>query len=107
MEREENELILQKKAKLDAITKSGVYAYGGKFDVTSTVKELTDNFTEGKVVSLAGRLMACREHGKAKFYDLKDSTGKIQLYVKADIVGEKAFEQLRKGKWAELFERID
>jgi lysyl-tRNA synthetase class 2 len=92
IEREENELILQKKAKLDAITKSGIYAYGGRFDVTSTVKELTDNFTEGKSVALAGRLMACREHGKAKFYDLKDSTGKIQLYVKADIVGEKGFE---------------
>jgi len=92
IEREESELIQQKKAKLDAITKSGIYAYGGKFDVTSTVKELTDNFTEGKAAMLAGRLMACREHGKAKFYDLKDSTGKIQLYVKADIVGEKAFE---------------
>jgi lysyl-tRNA synthetase class 2 len=92
IEREESELIQQKKAKLDAITKSGIYAYGGRFETNSTVKGITDNFAEGKTVTIAGRLMACREHGKAKFYDLKDSTGKIQLYVKADIIGEKAFE---------------
>ena len=89
---EENELIKQRRAKLDVIKSKGIYAYGGRFDVTSSIKELTDNFTEGKSVILAGRLMACREHGKAKFYDIKDSTGKIQLYVKADIVGEAGFE---------------
>ena len=92
IEREENELIKQRRAKLDAISGKGIYAYGGKFDTTSSIKELTDNFSEGKSVALAGRLMACREHGKAKFYDLKDATGKIQLYVKADIVGEAGFE---------------
>ncbi|MFA5500907.1 MAG: lysine--tRNA ligase [Candidatus Omnitrophota bacterium] len=92
IEHEENELIRQRKAKLDAINNKGIYAYGGRFDTTATIKKITDNFTEGQSVALAGRLMACREHGKAKFYDLKDSTGKIQLYVKADIVGEAGFE---------------
>lgn len=92
IEHEENELIRQRKAKLDAINNKGIYAYGGRFDTTATIKKITDNFTEGQSVTLAGRLMACREHGKAKFYDLKDSTGKIQLYVKADIVGEAGFE---------------
>lgn len=92
IEHEENELIKQRRAKLDAITSKGIYAYGGRFDTTATIKTITDNFTEGQSVTLAGRLMACREHGKAKFYDLKDSTGKIQLYVKADIVGQSGFE---------------
>ncbi|MDD5496347.1 MAG: lysine--tRNA ligase, partial [Candidatus Omnitrophica bacterium] len=92
IEHEENELIAQRKAKLDAITGKGIYAYGGRFDTTSRIKELTDNFAEGRSVALAGRIMACREHGKAKFYDLKDSTGKIQLYVKSDIVGAETFE---------------
>lgn len=92
IEREESELIKQRRAKLDAINRKGIYAYGGRFEVSSFIKEVTDNFSEGKVVTLAGRLMACREHGKAKFYDLKDSTGKIQLYVKADIIGEEGFE---------------
>jgi len=89
---EENELIKQRRVKLDAINNKGIYAYGGRFDTTATIKKITDNFTEGQSVTLAGRLMACREHGKAKFYDLKDSTGKMQLYVKADIVGEAGFE---------------
>ncbi|MDP2929791.1 MAG: lysine--tRNA ligase [Candidatus Omnitrophota bacterium] len=92
IEREENDLIKQRRTKLDAINSKGIYAYGGRFDTTSSIKELTDNFAEGKTATIAGRIMACREHGKAKFYDLKDSTGKIQLYVKADIVGPDAFE---------------
>ena len=92
IEREESDLIKQRRTKLDAITSKGIYAYGGRFDTTSSIKELTDNFAEGKTATIAGRIMACREHGKAKFYDLKDSTGKIQLYVKADIVGADTFE---------------
>ena len=50
---EENELIKQKKAKLDSITKSGVYAYGEKFGLSSSIKGLKDDFAEGKTVSLA------------------------------------------------------
>jgi lysyl-tRNA synthetase class 2 len=92
IEREESDLIKQRRAKLDAITSKGIYAYGGRFDITSSIKGIIDNFAEGAAVTIAGRIMACREHGKAKFYDLKDSTGKIQLYVKADIVGPDAFE---------------
>jgi lysyl-tRNA synthetase class 2 len=92
IEHEENDLMKQRKAKLEAITAKGGYAYGGKFETTSFIKELTDNFADGKAVVVAGRIMACRQHGKAKFYDIKDFTGKIQLYVKADIVGQDAFE---------------
>ncbi|MDP3730613.1 MAG: lysine--tRNA ligase [Candidatus Omnitrophota bacterium] len=92
IEREESDLIKQRRAKLEAIKSKGIYAYGGKFVTTSSIKELTDNFADGKTAAIAGRIMACREHGKAKFYDLKDSAGKIQLYVKADIVGPDAFE---------------
>jgi lysyl-tRNA synthetase class 2 len=91
---EENELIKQRKAKLEDISKKGIYAYGGRYETTSTVKELKDNFAEGKVVSLAGRIMAARTHGKSSFYDVKDSTGKIQAYFKADIVGPEQFALL-------------
>ncbi|MCX5668118.1 MAG: lysine--tRNA ligase [Candidatus Omnitrophica bacterium] len=88
----ESDLIKQRRAKLEAIKSLGLYAYGGKFATTSSIKELTGNFAEGKSAALAGRIMACREHGKAKFYDLKDATGKIQLYVKSDVIGENAFD---------------
>lgn len=88
---EENELIAQRKSKLDNITKSGVYAYGGKFEVTSGIGELRDAFSEGKQVALAGRIMAIRSHGKSMFIDLKDSSGKMQAYIKADAVGADTF----------------
>jgi lysyl-tRNA synthetase class 2 len=57
-----------------------------------------DNFVENKEVFLAGRMMALRSHGKAIFADLKDPTGKIQIYLKEDIVGREQFV---------LFEKID
>ncbi|MBN1526711.1 MAG: lysine--tRNA ligase [Candidatus Omnitrophica bacterium] len=91
---EENELIKTRKAKLDAIGASGIYAYGGRFDVTSTIKAVCDNFTESAAVTVAGRIMACREHGKSRFYDVRDASGKIQVYIKADILGEASYKFL-------------
>ena len=92
---DENELIKQKRSKLDAIAKAGIYPFGGKFETSSSIKELTDNFAESKTVALAGRIMAVRSHGKSAFYDIKDSSGKIQGYFKADIVGPETFEFLK------------
>lgn len=91
---EENELIKQKRLKLDNIIKSGIYPYGGKFEMTSSIKALKDNFAEGNSVALAGRVMAARVHGKSSFYDIKDSTAKIQAYFKEDIVGADNFKLL-------------
>lgn len=87
---EENELIRQRKEKLDNISKKA-YAYGARFETTSPIKALKDDFAEGRNVTLAGRIMAARSHGKSSFYDIKDSTGKIQAYIKEDIVGPDAF----------------
>ena len=88
---EESELIKQRRTKLENITKRGIYAYGGRYETTSTVKALKDDFSEGKFASVAGRIMAARTHGKSSFYDVKDSTGKIQAYFKEDIVGAEKF----------------
>ncbi len=93
--REENELIKQRKAKLDAISRAGVYAYGGRFETSSSIKALTGSFSEGKAVSIAGRVMAIREHGKSLFYDIKDASGKIQAYVKEDIIGAQNYGFLK------------
>lgn len=44
--------------------------------------------------ALAGRLLALRKQGKKVFFaDLWDRSGKLQLYVRADVVGEDAFAQ--------------
>jgi len=47
--------------------------------------------SSGEEVSVAGRLIARREHGKATFADLMDSSGKIQLLLRKDLIGEEAY----------------
>jgi lysyl-tRNA synthetase class 2 len=53
-----------------------------------------DGFQEGKIVSLSGRIMAKRSHGKVVFLDLKDSTARIQLYLKQEFIGANKFSVL-------------
>ena len=50
----------------------------------------------GPKVSLAGRLMTQRGMGKVGFADLQDSSGRIQLYVRKDIVGEESYAAYKK-----------
>ncbi|MFO7635808.1 MAG: lysine--tRNA ligase [Clostridia bacterium] len=51
---------------------------------------------EGREVSLAGRIMAKRIMGKASFCHIQDPTGKIQVYVRIDAIGEEAYEDFKK-----------
>ncbi|WP_071429388.1 lysine--tRNA ligase [Angelakisella massiliensis] len=64
-----------------------------RFDRTAYNKDITENFEayEGKVVTVAGRLMSWRDMGKATFMDIQDPTGKIQLYIKINNLGEEAY----------------
>lgn len=49
---------------------------------------------EGKTVIIAGRIMSRRDMGKASFLDLQDRSGKIQVYLKIDEIGEEAYKNL-------------
>jgi lysyl-tRNA synthetase class 2 len=89
-----NEIIQQRKAKLEALKAKSVTVYDKPFANRLDIGEVINNFQEGKKVSLCGRLLAKRLHGKVIFADLKDSTGKIQLYIKADFVGNEKFALL-------------
>ncbi len=68
------------------------------YDVTNHAADVIDGFEEyeGKTVRLAGRIMARREMGKASFLDLRDSSGRIQLYVKINLIGEEPYEEMKK-----------
>lgn len=92
---EESELIRQKRSKLEAISKKGIYPYGSRYDVSASIAAVKEGFTEGREISVAGRIMASRLHGKSIFFDLKDSSGKIQIYAKSDIAGEENFALMR------------
>ena len=88
---EESDLLKQRRLKLENIVRLGVYPYGGKFETSSGIKELKETFAEERQVMLAGRIVASRVHGKSIFYDIKDSGGKIQAYIKEDLIGAERF----------------
>ena len=69
-----------------------------KFDVTHHAQEIKDRFEEleEQSVRLAGRIMSKRGMGKAIFADLQDRSGRVQLYIKVDEMGEEAFAECRK-----------
>ncbi len=60
-------------------------------DFSENIKEYFDDM-EGKEVSVAGRIMAKRQMGKASFIDIQDKLGKIQCYVRKDAIGEEEYE---------------
>ena len=67
--------------------------FGFPFEVTDfpkplTIKEIIDSFKEENEVSVAGRLITKREHGKSGFAHISDHTGKIQIYAQANTLGE-------------------
>ena len=69
-----------------------------KFDFnadSAAIKADYEGF-EGKVVRVAGRLMSKRGQGKVMFCDLQDSTGRIQLFVKIDELGEEEYARFKK-----------
>lgn len=79
----EQELI--RREKLAELKKLGINPYpAALFPVTFYSQDLPKNYSEGKEVVVAGRLMSRRIQGKASFAELLDSTGKIQLYFNRD-----------------------
>jgi len=67
-----------------------------KFPKSCYIKEILDNFKEENEVSLGGRLIAKREHGKSSFAHIRDISGRIQIYAKLDILkkGYNLFKEL-------------
>ena len=78
--------------KLHKMEDLNVLPYGGRFPGMQTIQSALEPFVEERTVTLAGRVMANRKHGKVMFMDLMDKTGRIQLFVKADNVGTELFE---------------
>ena len=66
------------------------------FDTNSAAIKADYSAFEGKIVRVAGRLMSKRGMGKVLFCDLQDNTGRIQLFVKIDEMGEEEFNRFKK-----------
>ncbi|MFP9118234.1 lysine--tRNA ligase [Flavobacterium sp. RNTU_13] len=101
MQLSEQEII--RREKLDTLRNLGIEPYPANlFPVDTTSKQVKEDFSEGKKVVLAGRIMSMRIQGKASFAELQDSEGRIQIYVNRDEIcpGED------KSKYNDLFKKL-
>ena len=93
-----NDIIEQRKAKLNLLQSKGFSAYPSIQTKHLEIGRILADFKEAEKATLCGRIIAKRSHGKVTFLDLRDSSGKIQLYVKADILSPES---------SSLFETLD
>src|SRR5512143_3327143 len=85
-------------ARLLALREQGIDPYSiDRFDRTHQAKEIVDGFEslESQTVQIAGRLFQPRIMGKAAFADIRDESGRMQIYVRRDDVGEEAYERFK------------
>lgn len=95
----EAQLVAQRLDKLRTIREMGIEPYPYRFETTHSSEAIRAQFeslAEAETeVSASGRLMVKRDHGKSAFADLRDGEGRIQIYVRQDVVGEAAFKLWR------------
>jgi lysyl-tRNA synthetase, class II len=85
---EENQLIAQRREKMEALRAKGVEPFGAAFETSGSIAEVRAKFKEGEALRAAGRITAHRDMGKSHFADLRDATGRIQIYVHLKEVGQ-------------------
>ena len=88
-----------RREKLRALQDAGIRPYPAASHRTATCGEALERFDEwqssGKKITVAGRVMTTRVHGALVFADIRDASGKIQILLKQDAVGEEAFALFR------------
>lgn len=92
-----------RREKLERLRTQGVDPYPPRFRRTHTAQQAVEAFLEWEKtkpveqapeVTVAGRLTAMRDMGKATFVDLRDGSGRIQVYLKSDVLGAAAYAML-------------
>src|SRR5437899_3355514 len=92
---DENELIALRRKKLEMLRAKGIEPFGTGFDVSGSIAEVREQFKEGETRYVAGRITAHRDMGKSHFLDLRDATGRIQIYIHATEVGAELVDLFR------------
>ncbi|HUA38851.1 MAG TPA: lysine--tRNA ligase [Candidatus Sulfopaludibacter sp.] len=96
-----NSLIEQRKAKLAALRSRGIDPFKNKFTPTESCADARKNYTEGREVAVAGRITAHRDMGKSMFIDVRDQSGRLQIYAQKNHLEETA-----PGSW-DIFTHLD
>jgi lysyl-tRNA synthetase, class II len=105
MSKENTQILKQRREKADALSDLGVNLYSNEFKPANRIKQLIpqgehlDAETQDETnytYSIAGRIMSMRKFGKAAFFHLVDSSGRIQVYIKKDALGDDIFATFKK-----------
>ena len=86
-----NSLIEQRKAKLAALRAKGIDPFKNKFAPGETCRHAREQYAEGREVALAGRITAHRDMGKSMFLDIRDQSGRMQIYAQKNVLGDEQF----------------
>jgi len=92
MEPDESELLALRREKLAALEKLGIAPFGAAFETSGDIAQVREKFAEGTDFRVAGRMTAHRDMGKSHFVDLKDASGRLQIYLHAKELGPDAME---------------
>ena len=92
-----NEMLLLKRQKLDELKNEGKDPFVNEtYDITARSKDIKEEFKEDeeREVSIAGRVMSKRRHGKICFLDVRDALGTIQVFARKDVLEDK-YEEVK------------
>src|SRR5216117_1263395 len=87
-----NALIKQRKEKLEALRAKGIDPFRNKFTPAESCAEARAAYSEGREVALAGRITAHRDMGKSQFIDVKDQSGRVQVYAQKNVLGDEQYD---------------
>ncbi|KPK34151.1 MAG: lysine--tRNA ligase, partial [Nitrospira bacterium SG8_35_1] len=104
-----NQLLIQRRKKADELAEMSVELYANDFKPTHHISEVLSSGSANEAVAnleeapnvmasfkVAGRILALRKFGKASFLHIQDDSGRIQVYVKKEVVGEGQYTQFKK-----------
>jgi len=109
----ENQLIKARKEKLEKLIEMGVNPYPSKAERTHLIGDILtepEKFIKEEInVEIVGRIRSLRKMGKVSFFHIEDKSGKIQIYIRKDDVGENnytIFKQCNLGDFVNVFGKV-
>lgn len=102
---ETGRLVKLRREKAEELRARGVPPFNNKFKVSAAISDLIGDFSgcskeelaeKDAEFSVAGRMMACRKHGKTTFMNIKDHSGQIQVFINEKSMGSENYETIGK-----------
>lgn len=90
-----NALIEQRKAKLQQLRDQGTDPFAHRFRPEMSCRSARENYSEGRMIAVAGRIASHRLMGKTQFAHIKDQSGKLQLFLQRQVLGDADFDRFK------------